>query len=998
MTATSSEEIHLNMIQCFQKRLVGTIQVAPVLDHLTLLDMDMKAQVRHERGKHGDQRAANLLLDLIVRGPRNPGWFEEFVRALKDTECSQAALYLTPEQIPSPAAEEKYDQCEQLIQLLYPTLIQVMIPEEIAPKCFQKGICSNEDMEVITAVLRQHGQIEASRELLTRITKKLNWFPTFVTVLRDVGSNDLVQTLTGEMPDSNGMDQAQGETLDTQEERTDRAVLTEEENGQQKVATDDIAGTLHGESTAQSDLDSSFSEISINRSTESNENTSESDDEYSSERASSIPEITLRDYQMEVAKPALEGSNIIICLPTGSGKTRVAVYITREHLERRKRQGLPAKAIVLVNKVPLVEQHYGSEFHPFLKDRYKIIKISGESLLKITFAGEVKKNDVIICTAQILENSLNKAAEDEEECVKLSDFSLIIIDECHHTQKDDVFNNIMVRYIKKKERNIIRTKMGKRPIALPQILGLTASPGVGGAKNIKEATEHILQICANLDADNIMTVQENISQLENQVKEPYKKIEIADEKKKNPFGNKIKSMMEKIQDYGDLCPTTDFGSQSFEQWVVQKGKSAAKEGNRKVHVCAEHLKKYNDALMIYDTIRVTDALAHLTQFYTEENKKKILLSECSDREEATEIDETDKFLLDLFYSHKEELEKMAGRPDYENAKLASLRKSIMEEFTRNRKARGIIFTKTRQSAVALHQWIAENEKFVEVGLRSHYLIGAGHNSDFKAMTQNEQKQVINKFSTGEINLLVATSVAEEGLDIKECNIVILYGLVMNEIGMVQARGRARDDDSTYVLVTGSSSGAVERDSVNVRREKMMHKAIQKVQKMNHADYLEKIKERQSQNIVEKKVKKMKKMRKTYQSAPGMVTFHCKKCHKLACSGDDIQVIEQMHHVNTAKSFRDLFTKGENKTLQEKSADYQTNWEIICKNCGKTWGTMMVHRGLDLPCLKIINFVVKYKAESMTPDTLAQWSDLPIRFPAFKYTVPILSSDDDDDDD
>lgn len=51
--------------------------------------------------------------------------------------------------------------------------------------------------------------------------------------------------------------------------------------------------------------------------------------------------------------------------------------------------------------------------------------------------------------------------------------------------------------------------------------------------------------------------------------------------------------------------------------------------------------------------------------------------------------------------------------------------------------------------------------------------------------QAEQRDVIEKFRTGEINLIVATTVAEEGLDIKQCNIVIRYGLVTNEIAMVQ---------------------------------------------------------------------------------------------------------------------------------------------------------------------------------------------------------------------
>lgn len=63
------------------------------------------------------------------------------------------------------------------------------------------------------------------------------------------------------------------------------------------------------------------------------------------------------------------------------------------------------------------------------------------------------------------------------------------------------------------------------------------------------------------------------------------------------------------------------------------------------------------------------------------------------------------------------------------------------------------------------------------------------------MTQNEQEKVIKRFKTGEKNLLLATSVAEEGLDISDCNYVIRYNMMGNEISSVQSRGRVR-----YVLI------------------------------------------------------------------------------------------------------------------------------------------------------------------------------------------------------
>lgn len=74
------------------------------------------------------------------------------------------------------------------------------------------------------------------------------------------------------------------------------------------------------------------------------------------------------------------------------------------------------------------------------------------------------------------------------------DLTLIVIDECHHTQKGGVYNHIMMRYLKQKHKNKRLQKEQKMPVPLPQILGLTASPGVGGATKMDKAEEHILRV------------------------------------------------------------------------------------------------------------------------------------------------------------------------------------------------------------------------------------------------------------------------------------------------------------------------------------------------------------------------------------------------------------------------------------------------------------------------------------------------------------------------
>lgn len=203
------------------------------------------------------------------------------------------------------------------------------------------------------------------------------------------------------------------------------------------------------------------------------------------------------------------------------------------------------------------------------------MKVSGDSQEKDFFGIVVQDNDVIICTAQILYNALiNKEEAKHVELSGLwswtgnfmvlmelrkpnhmlhlclhSDITLLIIDECHHTHKESVYNKIMRCYVEKKLK-------GQRQI--PQILGLTASPGTGGARELEDAVNHVLevrwtkiqdftsfiiinfywnllfffsifQICANLDSV-IVSTKNYTPELEEKVPRPQKTFDIVEKR------------------------------------------------------------------------------------------------------------------------------------------------------------------------------------------------------------------------------------------------------------------------------------------------------------------------------------------------------------------------------------------------------------------------------------------------------------------------------------
>uniref|UniRef100_A0A8C9SQ46 RNA helicase n=1 Tax=Scleropages formosus TaxID=113540 RepID=A0A8C9SQ46_SCLFO len=654
-----------------------------------------------------------------------------------------------------------------------------------------------------------------------------------------------------------------------------------------------------------------------------------------------MEEIRLYRYQEEVVRPALEGKNIIIWLPTGGGKTRAAVYVTKRHLETKP----GAKVAVLVNKVHLVDQHYTKEFSPFLGRDYRVVSISGDSSQKDFFGSVVQDNDVVICTAQILENAMEN--KEEGKHVKLTDFTLLIFDECHHTHKESVYNKIMGHYV---ERRLARDR------DLPQVLGLTASPGTGGAKTLEKAKEHVLQICANLDASAITSSREHAEELRQKVPRPRKEYDIVEQRVEDPFGDHLKWMMKRIHAFMDMEDNCKpFGTQEYEAEVVLLEKRG---GWFTRHSCALHLRKYNDALLVNDTVRMVDALRLLDNFYS------------NHRESRTGLDGTDVFLFGLFEENKTELKTLAAMSRYENPKLAKLESTLLKQFGTQGMSRGILFCKTRVSTHYLYDWVLASRVLQKAGVKAAILTGAGNQANH--MTQNDQKRTIQRFREGVLNLLVSTSVAEEGLDIPECNLVVRYGLLTNEIAMQQASGRARAENSVYSVVALKDGREQRREKTNEYLEELTRQAVSEVQRMAPRDFQLKIRELQRDALVTRRLAELRLQdrRRRYPSAS--VTLSCRTCNIAVACGSDIQVIENTHYVNINPNFKMYYRTGGQVQLTKTFEDWTPGRKISCADCGKEWGMEMIYKNVTLPNLAIKSFALA------TPDSrepVKKWKDV-----------------------
>jgi Fanconi anemia group M protein len=163
----------------------------------------------------------------------------------------------------------------------------------------------------------------------------------------------------------------------------------------------------------------------------------------------------------------------------------------------------------------------------------------------------------------------------------------------------------------------------------------------------------------------------------------------------------------------------------------------------------------------------------------------------------------------------------------EHPKLAKTVEIVHDELHRNPKARVIVFSQYRDTVDRIVEEIGRRN---DPGVRAARFVGQASHGDDIGISQREQGTILDRFRSGELNCLVATSVAEEGLDIPATDLVVFYEPVPDVIRTIQRRGRtgrARTGRAIILVAEGTRDVGLHRSAFS--RERRMHEMLVDIQ-------------------------------------------------------------------------------------------------------------------------------------------------------------------------
>ncbi|KDP28399.1 hypothetical protein JCGZ_14170 [Jatropha curcas] len=571
----------------------------------------------------------------------------------------------------------------------------------------------------------------------------------------------------------------------------------------------------------------------------------------SEESKEKLPEEQARQYQLDVLEQAKK-KNTIAFLETGAGKTLIAVLLIKSLCNDLQRQNKKMLAVFLVPKVPLVYQQA-----EVIRERtgYQVGHYCGEMGQDFWDARrwqrEFDSKQVLVMTAQILLNILRHSI------IKMEAIDLLILDECHHAVKKHPYSLVMSEFYH-------TTQKEKRP----SVFGMTASPV--NLKGVSSQFDCAIKI-RNLESklDSIVCTIKDRKELEKHVPMPS---EIVVEYDK---AASLWSLHEQLKQMEVAVEEAAQSSSRKSKWQFMGARDAgAKEELRQVYGVSERTESDGAANLIQKLRAINYALGELGQWCAYKVAQSFLMALQNDERANYQLDvkfqesylEKVVSLLQCQLTEGAVADKEAKSPDNENGiaqdgtdpdeieegelpdshvvsggehvdviigaavadgkvtpKVQSLIK-ILLKYQHTEDFRAIIFVERVVAALVLPKVLAELPSLSFVRCAS--LIG--HNNS-QEMRTSQMQDAIAKFRDGRVTLLVATSVAEEGLDIRQCNVVIRFDLAKTVLAYIQSRGRARKPGSDYILMVergNLSHGAFLRNARN-SEETLRKEAIER---------------------------------------------------------------------------------------------------------------------------------------------------------------------------
>ncbi|XP_012071444.1 dicer-like protein 4 isoform X2 [Jatropha curcas] len=488
------------------------------------------------------------------------------------------------------------------------------------------------------------------------------------------------------------------------------------------------------------------------------------------------PRKIARKYQLELCKKALE-ENIIVYLGTGCGKTHIAVLLIYElgHLIKRPQKNV---CVFLAPTVALVHQQ-ARVIEESIDFKVRIYCGSSKSLSHHDWEREIQQYEVLVMTPQILLYALSHSF------IKMELISLLVFDECHHAQvkSSHPYAQIMKVFYKTNNGN------------LPRVFGMTASPVVGkGASNQENLSKSINSLENLLDA-KVYSVEDN-DDLESFVASPVVKIY-----RYGPVANDMSSsymtFYSKLEEIKRMCKL-ELHKKANDCQSLQGLRNTKKVLSRmhdNVVFCLENLGLWG-ALQACQILLSGDhsewnALIEAEGNISDDSVCDRYLAQaansfaavCTKDGIASDISAADT-LSEPFFSRK----------------LLCLIE-ILSTFRLQPNLKGIIFVNRIVTARSL-SYILQKLKFL-TSWKCDFLVGV--HSGLKSMSRKTMNSILEKFRTGKLNLLIATKVGEEGLDIQTCCLVIRFDLPETVSSFIQSRGRARMPQSEYAFLVDSGN-------------------------------------------------------------------------------------------------------------------------------------------------------------------------------------------------